>query len=91
MNPRFEAVRRHLDFMRKPIPEPEYQQAYETYYVGLEQYADATDRIVQRQPRVMNVTLELYKAPLPPEASRGPLRSRRRRSPPRRSPRLKRP
>gem|GEM_PF-6692244 len=66
MKAKFDAVRRHLDFMRKPIPEPEYQQAYETYYVGLEQYADATDRIVQRQPRIMNVTLELYKAPLPP-------------------------
>ena len=63
---KFDADRRHVDFMRKPIPEPEYQQAYKTYYLGLEQYADATDRIVQRQPRVMDLTLEIYKAPLPP-------------------------
>ncbi|MCK4658125.1 MAG: hypothetical protein KAV82_01260 [Phycisphaerae bacterium] len=61
-----QAVRRHQDFMRKPIPEPEYKQSYETYYLGLEQYADATDRIVARQPRTMTVTLELYKVPLPP-------------------------
>lgn len=66
-----EAVRRHREFMLKPVPEPEYQKSYETYYLGLEQYADATDQIVLRQPRVVDVTLELYKAPLSPKKPDG--------------------
>jgi hypothetical protein len=61
-----DAVTRWQEFMRRPIPEPEYRQAYETYYVGMEQYADATGSIVMRQPRTIDVTLDVYKAPLPP-------------------------
>ncbi|MFH0983433.1 MAG: hypothetical protein V2A79_18090 [Planctomycetota bacterium] len=64
---KYEAVWRQQDFMRKPLPDPEYKQAYETYYLGLEQYLEATERIVLRQPRTMNVTLEFYKVPPPSE------------------------
>ena len=61
-------VAQQQDFMAQPIPEPEYKQAYETYYLGLAQLADATDLIILRQPTTMDVTLELYKAPTPPQA-----------------------
>jgi hypothetical protein len=65
----YDAVGRHQDFMQRPIPEPEYKPAFETYYLGLEQYAAATDLIVMRQPTTVDVTLELSKAVLPAEGT----------------------
>ncbi len=71
MQAKYKAVRDRQRFMQKPIPEPEYQQAYETYYLGLAQYIEATENVVLRLPRILdNLTLELYKALLPPKESK---------------------
>ncbi|MCP4591801.1 MAG: hypothetical protein GY842_13765 [bacterium] len=67
---KYKSVSLHLEFKRKGIPEPEYQQAYDTYYLGADQYDDATDQIVLRQPKVMDVTLELSKAKIPGKTDR---------------------
>lgn len=77
MQAKYKAVRDRQRFMQRTIPEPEYQQAYETYYLGLAQYTEATENVVLRLPRTLdNVTLELYKAPRPPKDSKGDAEAR---------------
>ena len=65
MKAKYRADREHQKWVRRPLPEPEYEQAYATYSLGLAQYVEATDLIVRRQPRTIETTLEIYKAPLP--------------------------
>jgi len=66
MRAKYKWDREHQKWMRKPLPEPEYEQAYNTYSLGFAQYLEATNLVVLRQPRTVDATLELFKAQPPP-------------------------
>ncbi|UCG15179.1 MAG: hypothetical protein JSV19_07755 [Phycisphaerales bacterium] len=52
-----EWYRRAEEFRRRPVPEPEFEQAYRTQALAFRQYADGTANIILRMPRTMSIDI----------------------------------